>query len=78
MSTGKFFLFEALIYLLLLVVVFFSKKRLRTDENKIYSYLIIIALIELVTEIILDYVGPMYMDIPMISFSVAKIYLIFI
>ena len=57
MSTGKFFLFEALIYLLLLVVVFFSKRRLRNLENKIYSYLIVIALIELVLEIILDFVG---------------------
>ncbi len=78
MSTGKFFLFEALVYLLLLVVVFFSKKRLKNNENKIYSYLIVIAVIELVTEIILDYVGPMYKEIPLISFSVAKIYLIFI
>ena len=78
MSTGKFFLFEALVYLLLLVVVFFSKKRLKNNENKIYSYLIVIAVIELITEIILDYVGPMYKEIPMISFSVAKIYLIFI
>ena len=78
MSTGKFFLFEALVYLLLLVVVFFSKKRLKNNENKIYSYLIVIAVIELITEIILDYVGPMYKEIPLISFSVAKIYLIFI
>lgn len=78
MSTGKFFLFEALVYLLLLVIVFFSKRRLKNLENKIYSYLIIIALIELVLEIVLDYVGPLYQQIPLISFSVAKIYLIFL
>ena len=78
MSTGKFFLFEALIYLLLLVVVFFSKRRLRNLENKIYSYLIIIALIELVLEIVLDFVGPLYQTTPILSYSVAKIYLIFL
>ncbi len=78
MSTGKFFLFEALVYLLLLVVVFFSKKRLKNSENKIYSYLIIIAVVELVIEIILDYVGPLYQTIPLISYSVAKIYLLFL
>lgn len=78
MSTGKFFLFEALIYLLLLVVVFFSKRRLRNLENKIYSYLIVIALIELVLEIILDFVGPLYQTTPILSYSVAKIYLIFL
>lgn len=78
MSTGKFFLFEALVYLLLLVVVFFSKKRLKSLENKIYSYLIIIAVIELITEIILDYVGPLYQTTPLLSYGVAKIYLIFL
>lgn len=78
MSTGKFFLFEALIYLILLLVVFFGKKRLNNVENKIYSFLIIIALFELVTEIILDFIGPYYKTVPLISYGVAKIYLVFL
>ena len=32
---------------LLVVCVFFSKKRFKSDETKAYSYLIIIALLEL-------------------------------
>lgn len=76
--TGIFFSIEALFYLGLLLLVYFKKKVFKSRENKIYSILVIVTFIELLTEIILDIVGPLYQVIPKISYSVAKIYCIFI
>ena len=78
MYTGIFFSVEALFYLGLLLLVYFKKKVFKSRENKIYSTLVIVTFIELLTEIILDIVGPLYQAIPKISYSVAKIYCIFI
>ena len=77
MYTGIFFSIEALFYLGLLLLVYFKKKVFKSRENKIYSILVIVTFIELLTEIILDIVGPLYQAIPKISYSVAKIYCIF-
>ena len=78
MYTGIFFSIEALFYLGLLLLVYFKKKVFKSRENKIYSILVIVTFIELLTEPILDIVGPLYQAIPKISYSVAKIYCIFI
>ena len=78
MYTGMFVSIEALFYLGLLLLVYFKKKVFKSRENKIYSILVIVTFIELLTEIILDIVGPLYQAIPKISYSVAKIYCIFI
>ena len=78
MYTGIFFSIEALFYLGLLLLAYFKKKVFKSRENKIYSILVIVTFIELLTEIILDIVGPLYQAIPKISYSVAKIYCIFI
>ena len=78
MYTGIFFSIEALFYLGLLLLVYFKKKVFKSRENKIYSISVIVTFIELLTEIILDIVGPLYQAIPKISYSVAKIYCIFI
>ena len=78
MYTGIFFSIEALFYLGLLLLVYFKKKVFKSRENKIYSILVIVTFIELLNEIILDIVGPLYQAIPKISYSVAKKYCIFI
>ena len=48
-----------LIFILLLSIIYFSKKRLDLIENKIYSSLIIIAILSSITEIIC-YILVMY------------------
>ena len=78
MYTGIFFSVEALFYLGLLLLVYFKKKVFKSRENKIYSILVIVTFIELLTEIILDIVGPLYQVIPKVSYSIAKVYCIFI
>ena len=78
MYTGVFFLIEALFYLSLLLVVYFKKEVFESKENKVYSKLIVITFVELLTEILLDFVGPLYLKIPAISYFVAKVYCLLI
>ena len=78
MSTGIFFLLQSLFYIILLTIVYFSKKRLNSEENRLYQLLIVLAGIEVILEIILDFVGPMYLAIPYISYMIAKLYCLLI
>ncbi len=78
MSTGIFFLIEAIAYMLLLIIVYFNKKRLKNEENKIYIFLVIVAITELILELLLDFVGPLYSTITVISYFVAKLYCVFL
>ncbi len=78
MNTGIFFLIQSLFYIFLLTVVYFSKKRLNTEENELYRLLIVLAGVEVLLEIVLDFVGPMYLTIPYISYPIAKLYCLLI
>ena len=78
MSTGIFFLIEAIAYMLLLIIVYFNKKRLKNEENKIYIFLVIVAITELILELLLDFVGPLYSTITVISYFIAKLYCVFL
>ena len=72
--TGVFFLIEAIFYSVLLMCVYFSKKVFMIRENKVYSILVVISFFELLIELILDFVGPMYKIIPQVSYFFAKFY----
>lgn len=39
MNTGKFFIFNALVYIILLMFIYFSKRRYKSKENKILNTL---------------------------------------
>ena len=78
MSTGIFFLIEAIAYMLLLIIVYFNKKRLKNEENKIYVFLVLVAITELILELLLDFLGPLYSTITTISYFVAKLYCVFL
>ena len=52
MTNSIIFSIFSFIYILLMMFVYFSRKRIKTIENKIYSYLIIINLIGLALEIV--------------------------
>ncbi|MGN1269022.1 MAG: sensor histidine kinase, partial [Candidatus Aphodocola sp.] len=75
MSTGIFFSIEALIYIILLLYVFFGKKVFDNEENKIYSWMIIIVFFEIIFELILYLVAPLYKNIIFVSVLFSKIYL---
>ena len=78
MSTGVFFLVEAIAYMLLLIIVYFNKKRLQNEENKIYIFLVLVAITELILELLLDFVGPLYSTVTVVSYFVAKLYCVFL
>ena len=48
-----FFTIASFCYILLLFIAFFGKERVKSRDNKIYSYLIVITLIEVVSELLL-------------------------
>ena len=60
MYTGIYFLIEAIVYSMLLMTVYFRKKVFKSKENKVYSILVVVSFFELIVELILDFVGPMY------------------
>ena len=78
MSSGNFLTIGSVFYSLLLITVFFSKKRLKTLENKIYSMLIICNFIGLILAI-MCYYTVLYNDIvPMLNFIISRLYLIYL
>lgn len=59
---------------MLLMIVYFRKKVFKSKENKVYSILVIVSFFELIVELILDFVGPMYKEIPNVSYFVARLF----
>ena len=78
MSSGNFLTIGSVFYSLLLLIVFFSKKRLAIIENKIYSYLIVCNFIGLILAIACYYTVLYNGIIPVINFTVSRLYLIYL
>ena len=74
MYTGIYFLVEAIVYSMLLMTVYFRKKVFKSKENKVYSVLVVVSFFELIVELILNFVGPMYKEIPNVSYFVARLF----
>lgn len=74
MYTGIYFLIEAIFYSILLMIVYFNKKIFNSRENKVYSVLVVVSFFELLLEFVLDFVGPMYLEIPKVSYFTARMY----
>ena len=76
MSNTIIFSFASLIYIFILFVVFFSKKYVKTLENKIYSLLIITTFTGLITELL----GVIFLlgDIWTFSFLQRKLFLVYL
>lgn len=78
MKTGIYFLIQSLFFSILLIIIYFNKKRLNTTENKIYSCLIITSLVEIILELILDVIMPVYTSNLLLSTFIAKTYCVVI
>ena len=74
MGTGIFFLLEAIFYMVLLMIIYFNKPRLKTKDNNVYSFLIVVAILELLTELFLDIIGPKYQTLGFLSVFIAKLF----
>lgn len=73
-SSTIFLSITSLIYITILVVVYFVKKRVNSIENKIFTKLLIINLVSLISELYITLI-PINIDIPLFVISL-KLYLI--
>ena len=78
MNTGKFFIFNALAYIILLMFIYFSKRRYKSKENKIYSILIITSFIGVLLELGCRLTIPLLNEIPKTTFLITKLYLVYL
>lgn len=78
MIGGTFFTLTSLFYISLLAIVFFSKKRLDTIENKLFSYLIISNLVGVVLAIISYFTISNIETMPFINEIFSKSYIIYL
>jgi len=66
------------IYIIVLSFLYFSKERINNGENKIYKYLLITNLIELVLQFLCDFVSYKYDVVPhIISDFILRMYLVY-
>ena len=74
MTTGLFFPTCALFFSILLNIIYFSKERVKNEENKLYQFLVVSNLFALLFEYACTYFSNNY--IPIVSDIVLKTYLI--
>ena len=75
MNYTIFFTIISLFYSLLLCGVYFTKERIKSDETKIYSYIVILNIIELISEL-LCFVTTMYLGENTITLICNKLFLL--
>jgi len=78
MGVGTSFTVCSLFFIALLAIVFFSKQRLITLENKIYSYIIIVSLIGTIIGFPCYYFVKNYELFPLAGAIISKLYLIYL
>ncbi len=74
MSSTIFLSAASLCYIFMLVIVYFTKERVNTSETRIFTRLLIISIISLISELYITII-PINMDIPLFVFLL-KLYLI--
>ena len=77
MNSTIFIQMSAIIYSVLIIIIYFSKKRFRSFENRIYSNLIIINFLGLVIDITLGLVSANYDKYSLQTIVLTKFYLIY-
>lgn len=75
---GNFLTYGSVFYSIFLIIIFFSRRRLKTIENKIYSLLIISNFCGLIIAIGC-YFTVLYCDVvPLLNYVVSRLYLIYL
>lgn len=74
MSSTIFLSAASLCYIFMLVIVYFTKERVNTSETRIFTRLLILSIISLISELYITII-PINMEIPLFVFSL-KFYLI--
>lgn len=78
MNSGNILTIASLFYIFLLMVVYFSKKRIKTIENKIYSMLLISNFIGLIVAILCYFTVLNYETLGITNYIVSRLYLVYL
>ena len=74
MSSTIFLSVASFFYIFIIIVTYFFKERMNTSETRIYTRLLIVSFISLISELYITMI-PINMDIPLFVFSL-KLYLV--
>lgn len=78
MTSGNLLTIGSIFYSLMLMIIFFGRKKIKTLENKIYSYLIITNFFGLLIAVACYYTVLNNDIIPYINYFVSRLYLIYL
>ena len=76
MDTSVSFLVSSLIVSLIMALTYFTRKKVNTNETKIYSYLMVISIIGSIISIPLYYVIKDYQTFNVVTFLLPRLYLL--
>ena len=78
MDTSVSFLISSLVISIIMALTYFTRKKVNTNETKVYSYLMVISIIGLIISIPLYYVIKNYQVFNIITFLLPRLYLLYI
>ena len=78
MSNSNILTIGSLFYIILLIIVYFSKKRIKSLENKIYSMLLVSNFIGIILAILCYFTVLNYEKMVLINYIVSRLYLVYL
>ena len=78
MNSGNILTIASLFYIILLMVVYFSKKRIKNIENKIYSMLLVSNFVGLIVAILCYFTVLHYETLGIVNYIVSRLYLVYL
>ena len=78
MTSGNLLTIGSIFYSIMLIIIFFGRKKIKTRENKIYSYLIIANFLGLIIAVACYYTVLYNEVIPYINYFISRLYLVYL
>lgn len=78
MTSGNLLTIGSIFYSIMLILIFFGRKKIKTRENKIYSYLIIANFLGLIIAVACYYTVLYNEVIPYINYFISRLYLVYL
>ena len=78
MGQWFYFILCGLLFSIVLNIIYFTKKHIKTGETKIFSILLVINLISLISELACTYIGFTFPENSLISHIATKMFLLFL
>ena len=78
MIIGITMLSVSMIYLLLTGITYYSKQRVKNDENRVYNYLFIVTILGIILEVNCIFIVPHHLEFPQLNYLVNRLFLTYI